>query len=189
MPRLNLISCLPPLQVLASEPTTNQPENLSEIRADLDGDGRADFAYLFASQDSTGDITASLTIEAASGKTNHVTAMAWMGASTGTIPNLGMTKRGSLQVNSMNESIGRDHWFQTVTIAYRDGEFRLAGFSYSWFDTLDPIHQGLCAATYLTGGGEPVLGEARTRSAFSVFAGSVPIQDWLGDLPKPCQQD
>jgi hypothetical protein len=52
----------------------------------------------------------------------------------GMAPSLAVTEAGSLQLTSEQTGIGRFPWYQTLTIAYRDGRFVLAGFTYSTYD-------------------------------------------------------
>ena len=65
-------------------------------------------------------------------------SIAWRGRMFGQEPRLEVAKNKSLKVISENASIGRDRWEQTLTIAYRGGRFVVAGYTYSYYDTLDP---------------------------------------------------
>ena len=59
-------------------------------------------------------------------------------------PTISALPNGSIAVHSENSSIGRDRWEQTLTIAYRDAAFVVAGFTYSYRDTLEPKDAGAC---------------------------------------------
>lgn len=70
---------------------------------------------------------------------------------------------GSIVLTSRNSAIGRDRWEQRVTIAYRNSQFVVAGYTYSTYDTLDPNHTESCDLNVLTGkgtaNGKPVATE------------------------------
>ncbi|MEW7006783.1 hypothetical protein [Lentilitoribacter sp. EG35] len=68
-------------------------------------------------------------------------------------PSVIALKNGSINVTSQNSAIGRNRWEQNLTIAYRGGEFLVAGFSYSYYDTLDVEANGGCDLNLLTGRG------------------------------------
>jgi len=88
----------------------------------------------------------------------------------------------------MNESIGRDRWRQTLTIAWRDGAFMLAGFTCSWHDTPDLANSGTCDVNLLNGKGELEKGpeENPTKTTLRTDMRAVPIADWAGDIAKEC---
>ncbi len=105
------------------------------VRSDLNGDGRAEMFTLL----DTGDGTADLQIENTGWGNGVIYAedIAWVGG-IGQRPELALAPNGSVQVISMNESIGRDRWELTLTIAYRQEAYRVAGFTFRWRETLDP---------------------------------------------------
>ena len=115
-----------------------------EVASDLDGDGRAE---RFALRD-TGEGTVDLLIDGA------VVApdIAWKGG-IGQEPALALAPNGSVRLSSMNESIGRYRWHLTLTIAWRDGAYRVAGLTYEWYDTLDLDRAGFCDLNLLNGRG------------------------------------
>ncbi len=79
------------------------------------------------------------------GEERVVPGIAWLGGMAGQEPELSVNYGGSLLVTSMNESIGRDRWRITLTVAHRDGDLRVAGITYHWRDTLEPeTDWGLC---------------------------------------------
>jgi hypothetical protein len=71
----------------------------------------------------------------------------------GTEPSLELSSRGSLLLKSGNQSIGRDRWEQTLTIAYRNDQFVIAGLTLEVRDTLDHSAGGNCDLNLLTGQG------------------------------------
>lgn len=59
---------------------------------------------------------------------------AFNGSMWGMEPSLDVTEDGSLRLSSQQTGLGRYPWFQTLTIAYRDERFVLAGFTYTTYD-------------------------------------------------------
>lgn len=66
---------------------------------------------------------------------------------------LAVAKNGSLQIHQYNESVGRDRWSRTLTVAYRDGQYVIAGFTFSAYDTLKADSSESCDYNLLTGKG------------------------------------
>ena len=170
-------------------PALARAEALSELVADFTGDGVADRAVLV---ETTEGGEADLLIYAGlpgggEALALRAPALVWVGG-IGQQPSLDRTAGGSLQVISMNESIGRNRWRQTLTIAWRGGAFVLAGFTYSWYDTLDLDASGTCDVNLLTGRG--VLSEgpegARTSAAFRTDLRAMPVAEWPGNPPPEC---
>jgi len=163
---------------------------LASLSADLNGDGRTDRAEL--THDFEED-SATLNIFLASENSamkliENAPALVWVGAAlAGQQPELRMTQSGSLQVIAMNEAIGRDRWHETLTIVYRDGIFKIAGYTYEWFDTLDVSIDGKCDINLLNGKGEMTLGEDRVKTAFTTDMHAMPVWQWDRQIPFECQ--
>ena len=85
---------------------------------------------------------------------HHVADMVW-GSSVmfGQEPWVTTSQNGSVIVGSQNSAIGRNRWEQKLTIAYRNDELIVAGFTYTHYDTLDPNAYGGCDFNLLTGKG------------------------------------
>lgn len=66
---------------------------------------------------------------------------------------LSTTKSGSLELNQQNLAMGRDRWERTLTIAYRDGKYVVAGFTFMYQDTLVPESGFSCDYNLLSGRG------------------------------------
>ena len=83
-------------------------------------------------------------------------------------PTLEALSNGSLAIHTLNESIGRERWRSTLTVAWRADRFIIAGFTLEWRDTLDPDSFGSCDYNVLTGkyvlGGKAGTTDARTIS-------------------------
>lgn len=118
------------------------------VASDLDGDGMAETFTLIDSGRSTVD----LRIEASGAELLTARNIAWKGG-VGQQPELDLAANGSVLLTSMNEAIGRDRWRMTLTIAYRAEAYRVAGFTFSWYDTLDNENNGVCDLNLLTGRG------------------------------------
>jgi hypothetical protein len=103
----------------------------------------------------------------------------------GTQPELSVNKAGSLVMVFQNDSIGRDRWRQTFTLAFRGGVLIVAGYGYQARDSLDPAHGGSCDVNLLTGRG--------TRSGKPIklaAAAPVSLAAWSDEsVPAACKFD
>ena len=162
------------------------PQNtLATVTADLNNDGVADRAVLFRAGKEMDGALAIFDRGDPDRLALFAPAIAWVGG-LGQQPDLGVSPRGSLLVKSMNDSVGRERWFQTVTIAYRKGRYLLAGITYDWYDTLDPANTGTCDLNLLTGKGTLQKGETGPATALRVSLRAMPPEDWDGALPPEC---
>ncbi|UES50708.1 hypothetical protein [Roseibium aggregatum] len=109
----------------------------------------------------------------------HAKDIVWRGGMYGQEPWMEATEHGSLKIYSENSAVGRNRWEQVLTIAYRNGVFRVAGYTYSYYDTLDPDANGQCDVNLLTGKG--VL----NGKNFKTSLGALPVQDWTMDTRPP----
>lgn len=157
--------------MVAASPGLSQ-EVLSRVQSDLDGRGVAETFTLLDS----GTGTADLQIDGTTLGTVVARNVAWVGG-IGQVPNLTLASNGSVQLNSMNDSVGRDRWHLILTIAYRNDAYRIAGYTYQWFDTLDPDNNGTCDVNLLTGQGEVAINEG-SKKAFSQSLPALPVTDW-----------
>lgn len=82
---------------------------------------------------------------------------------------------GSIAVMSQNSTIGRDRWEKTLTLAYREGRFIVAGYTYSYYDTIDS-DSGSCDYNVVTGK------LTRDETARSVAPRTVSIADWTDEI-------
>jgi hypothetical protein len=99
-------------------------------------------------------------------------------------PDIKAMPNGSLQVTTQNDSVGRDRWTQTLTIAYRNTDFIVAGFTYSYRDTLDLDASGDCDLNVLTGKGfanKPDGKGGQIRLQISAAPQFAPFKDWPDD--------
>ncbi|MEK1929766.1 MAG: FG-GAP repeat protein, partial [Pararhizobium sp.] len=72
----------------------------------------------------------------------------------GRAPSIEGLPSGSILITSHNDSIGRDRWEQKLTIAYRNFDFVVAGYTYTSYDTLDLDNTTDCDFNVLTGKGK-----------------------------------
>lgn len=87
-------------------------------------------------------------------------------------PSISATANGSIIVTSHNDSVGRDRWEQKLTIAYRNFDFVVAGYTYNSYDTLDPENVTNCDFNVLTGKAE------RNGETLRVAPQMVTLSDW-----------
>lgn len=97
-------------------------------------------------------------------------------AMMGQVPTVSIDERGSVIVTSENIAIGRHKWEQKLTIALRDGQFVVAGYTYSFYDTLDPEANGGCDVNLLTGKG--VREDNGRESDMALKPQHIPAAEW-----------
>jgi len=109
----------------------------------------------------------------------------WMGGMGGTVPYLKTSKKtGSLFIHSENDSIGRNRWSQTLTIAYRDKNFMIGGYSYNSYDTLDLSNNLNCDINLFTGKG------FKNKKPLKISAQKIKLKNWTdNDIPKECMPE
>lgn len=93
---------------------------------------------------------------------------------------------GALQLVSGNSAIGRHRWMQKLTIVYRDGQFLIGGYTYSYYDTIEldedgDIKTSECDLNLLTGHG------IKNGHSIRTITKAMPVQDWTVDRsPAEC---
>jgi hypothetical protein len=65
---------------------------------------------------------------------------------------LAVNKAGSLQILQGSEN-GRDRWARTLTVAYRNGKYVVAGFTYHYHDSIGEFAPENCDYNLLSGKG------------------------------------
>ena len=168
------------LLLLCASPAAAEPLGVP-VRSDLNSDGRAEIFTLL----DTGDGTADLQIENTGWGNGVIYAedIAWVGG-IGQRPELDLAPNGSVQLISMNESIGRDRWELTLTIAYRADAYRVAGFTYRWRDTIENDNNGVCDLNLLTGRGLLSHNGGPERPIRTALP-ALPITAWKDDIGPP----
>ncbi|NDU99396.1 hypothetical protein [Pseudoroseicyclus tamaricis] len=152
-----------------------EPREGREVSSDLDGDGVAETFTLRLTEENI----ALLDVTEGDAPVRTFYDVAWSGASPGTLPSLELAPNGSLRILSANESIGRERWRLALTIAYRDGHYRVAGITYDWYDTLDLSAGGTCDVNLLTGSGTVEIGPQ--RGEITALGGAPRLMDWRAE--------
>lgn len=161
------------LAALAASPAAAQ-----SVASDLNGDGRAEILMLTGMDDGRAD----LTIDTGAGRV-VARDIAWVGG-IGQQPELSLAANGSVRLTSMNEAIGRNRWRLALTIAYRDGAYRVAGYTYEWYDTLNLPDRGTCDLNLLTGRGFLTIADGPAQAVRTSLRAR-PVTDWKDDAPVP----
>ena len=150
-----------------------------EVFDDFDADGVEDRAYISQPPEGGG---LDLTIEASTAGRFDYPGILWgrygWGGQT---PALTLAGNGSLVLHTMFDTPGRSRWFQRLTVAYRDGDFRRAGITYRWFDSLNPANSGECDVNFLTGRG------VRKGVEITVPVSAIPLPGGMEDVPPECR--
>jgi hypothetical protein len=93
----------------------------------------------------------------------------------GRAPSITALENGSILITTHNDSVGRDRWEQKLTIAYRNFDFVVAGYTYTSYDTLDPDNTSECDLNVLTGKGKSSGKPVATKGEI------VLLKDWSDD--------
>lgn len=147
------VSLLVAILAFNAQASNYTDEVVSYVEGDFDGDGERDYAALTPLGGESGLL--SLGVSLSKGGDLFVEQAIydnnsdWAGVGT----ELQVSEAGSLQIYSYNEAIGRNRWNQTVTFAYRNGQYMLAGYTYSYYDTLELDNFGSCDLNFLSGKG------------------------------------
>ncbi len=75
----------------------------------------------------------------------------WAGPMAGQTPRLEARSATSFAIRSTQTAIGRTPWDQHITVAWRDGMWKVAGYDYTFHDRIDLDHYGTCSVNLLTG--------------------------------------
>lgn len=144
---------------------------IATLSADLTGDGAPEQVFVIRGSDAN----AHLLINQGDGGHVFTGGIAFAGG-IGQEPELELAKNGSLKLISMNESIGRHRWRETLTIAWRHDVFVVAGYTYLWYDTLS-LEQGLCDVNLLTGQAERTENDGLTETT-QLAPRALPVREW-----------
>lgn len=179
---LGLVSALGlAVPAMADEPSISPGDVLAVITHEWNEDGGFDRAVLAGRNDEVG-LYLYLSTDEPDGRrlAVHAQAIAWQGAMWGTQPFLELTERGSLQLHSLTDSIGRNRWHEVLTIVFRNDRFVIGGYTHTARDTLDPSYEYACDVNLFNGNGffngEPFHTEVR----------AVAVNDWDPDVGQIC---
>lgn len=112
----------------------------------------------------------------------------WAESMFGQWPYIGQSENGSLVITAEQFGIGRGAWTQDLTLAWRDGQFVVAGLTQTEIDRAYAF-SAVCDVNLLTGGWQVSVETHRTSTDAGKIAGqSIAARDWTADrlLPAPC---
>jgi len=165
---------------------------ISAATGDWNGDGEGDLSLLVAPPEAGDDIGIYLYLRDQDHALLRLAGTApgkvWGNGSLdgmfGQDPSIEALPGGSIAVHSQNSGIGRSRWEQTLTIAYRNDQFVVAGYTYSYYDTLDTSDNGTCDYNILTG-------KVTTKGKTSKVNGkTIAVADWNDDVgQKACGRE
>lgn len=151
---------------------------------DWNKDGSADLAVIATPGDDSGDDNG-LYIYLAETNENRLTLALSLPNSvwgdltmSGREPELAALANGSFTITTKNDSVGRDRWRQSLTVAYRNFDFIVAGYTYSSYDTLDPNASAECDLNVLTGKGKTSGGPVSGQAQFAL------LKDWKDETAR-----
>lgn len=168
----------------ASAQTLAVDELFDAAIGDFNRDGRLDLAVLV--QSDSDDADSSLFIYLREDAEVGVLSLAFSGPDMlwgtggsrrffGQVPSLQAMANGSLAVTEQNYGIGRERWSSTITVAWRDARFVVAGYTYLSFDTLQEEEPLDCDLNLLTG-----RGKVNDRDV-SFASRTIALADWSGE--------
>lgn len=166
---------------------TDLGQPISSVSTDWNGDGLEDRALLITSETEPRTPKATLLIYLSEAPDRLRLAIrkediVWHGIMYGNGASLSLNDQGSLVIVSQNEAIGRGRWNQKITAMYEDGTFIVAGYTYSYRDTLDPTVGGTCDVNFLTRRG------VRNDNPFRIDRELINLTDWTESfIPTECK--
>lgn len=174
-----LFFCLSALTAQAAD-MIDPSRIISAATGDWDKDGSPDLALLAEPPESSEDDHGIYIY--LKGETNRLQLKTfapnkvWGNLTTyGQEPFIEALPNGSILITSHNDSIGRDRWEQKLTVAYRNFDFVVAGYTYSSYDTLDLDNTSECDFNVLTGKGKSNGKPVATKGEI------VLLKDWSDD--------
>lgn len=144
---------------------------------DINGDGRQDLAILtLAAGKSSNDIGIAVYLRdlnlPALKRAIQLPARFWGTSSAGQQPQITILENRSITVHTENMAFGREHWERTYTLAWRGSRLLVAGFTYTFNDTIDHDQFGNCDLNLLTGRG------VRNGVPFRAGSQQIDLADW-----------
>ena len=136
-------------RVLSAVPVEISDAHIGEERAILladEAEGLADLVILAGHPD-----------EAAGQPVLVARGLVWAGQMAGQGPFLDVAPNGSLRVHAQQTAIGRHAWEETLTLAERDGQILVAGYTLTSWDRITAF-SGRCDWNLLSGRWESVSG-------------------------------
>lgn len=179
------------------------PRILSALRVEISADHIGEERAILLTSSDPDAVAADLVILAGGpdGRTGEVITVArnivWAGAMAGQVPWLEIADSGSLLVHAEQISIGRNPWEETLTLAEREGQIRVAGYTLNQWDRIT-AGSAQCDWNLLTGKWllesevEPEDGPPRTLRREGRSPRTVSVSDWKAEtdsFPEICRVD
>lgn len=123
---------------------------LSVVSLDWNADALPDAAILIQSDDAMADLALYEGSYQGMRPVLTLPSVVFSGLMAGQMPLLAPRSDTSFSVITQQTGVGRTPWEAALTIAYRDGELRVAGYDYSFYDRIDLSHYGSCSVNLLT---------------------------------------
>lgn len=102
-------------------------------------------------------------------------------------PSLEALENGSVRLKSQNSAIGRSRWSQTLTLVYRQQAYRIGGFTWQEYDTLQQYPALFCDLNLLSGKGIVRHGNGKTQKVATDLK-APKLEDWTMALfPDACK--
>ncbi|KEP69642.1 hypothetical protein DL1_02955 [Thioclava dalianensis] len=168
MTRALLILLLGLSPALACAQDTSVPAKPGDLVAalsgDWNGDGVADAVTLQQDDDYSADLTVYLGDPVYGLKPAvSVKSAMFSGQGGGQTPTIKALSKSAFALHQEQIGFGRTPWEATFSVAWRDGHFVVSGYSYQYYDRIDPDHQGSCDVNLLAGNYEITLdGQTKT---------------------------
>jgi len=124
---------------------------IAALSGDWNGDEMPDAVFLVQGADDTADIRVFGGGFRGLEPQFTVPGAVYAGPWGGQAPGLVALSDSSFAITSEQTGIGPTPWMQRIMVAYRDGGFVVAGYTYDFYDRLDPEHYGTCDVNLLSG--------------------------------------
>ena len=175
--------CFAFLATAAWGETIDPARIIDAATGDWDQDGQQDLAILAASAEDGGQIGIYIYLRdgehqllrlavSAPGKISGTTDA---DGAFGQEPSINAIGKASIAIHSQNSAMGRDRWDQTLTLVYRDKQFIVAGYTYNYYDTLDPNAGASCDYNALTGSMQ------KNGKSVEATPKTIAIEDWTDE--------
>lgn len=178
-----VLRALPLLLLLAALPARadEAPGRLiAVLSGDWDGDEMADAVTLVQAEDGMADLVVYHGTFRGLEKALTLPSVIFAGPMAGQAPGLEAASATSFRITTEQTGIGRTPWQAALSVAWRDGGFVVAGYTYGFYDRLDLGHYGSCDVNLLTGGYEITLSPGDEQPDGSMVEGSAVEQHRSG---------
>ncbi len=166
---------------------TGLGQPISFVSTDWNSDGLEDMAVLITSESEPREPKATLLIYLSEAPDRLRLAirkenLVWHGRLYGNEAKLSLNDQGSLVISSQNDAIGRGRWNEKIIAMYQAGGFIVAGYTYTYRDTLDLAAGGTCDVNFLTRNG------VRNNNPFRIDKTPMNLIDWTeSSIPTECK--